>query len=904
MPALFSVIIPTYNVARYLPAFLASLEAQTVRRSDVEYLFVDDGSPDDSAEIIQRWIDATGANARVISQDNGGLSSARNRGLAEANGTWVTFCDPDDVLSSNYLSIMAEFVRTKRARKVHLVAGNIQILDDATGELRNDHPLRVKFAAGDQVVNLLRHPQHFHLQAASAFYRLAIIRSLGLQFDSAIKPNFEDAFFTTLYLAAQPTPWVALMASAVYQYRRRDDGSSLVQLSWVKPEKFTVLPRVGYLRLLQSVHQELGHVPQWVQNLVLYDLFFYFRQDARIHSATANLPTEQSEAFHATLVEIAKYLDAESIIGFHVIPTSFEIRMAVLLGAKGEWQAPIELTVNRIDADRQIAQIRYYYAGEPPVEQFKARGYVVRPIHEKRRAVRFLGKTMMYERIVWLPATGTLAVSLDRRPMPIRAGRASDPTYSLRPTPMWRSLARRPAPPLDPPEAAVSSSSRNTPASSRLRHTLRQAGAGALRAARSLRPRLPDRRALTDRLVVRTAWSKYGTKRFGGAWLLMDRDIQAGDNAEHLYRYLMRQQPQVNAYFVISRQSPDWSRLQAEGFRLLDHGSRWHTMALLRAEHLVSSQVDHYVVAPLDRTRFGRTRFRFTFLQHGVTKDDLSRWINGKPISRLITATRDEYESFVGDDTPYTFTTKEVALTGFPRHDRLRERDAATAGQQRLVLIMPTWRRELLGETIGKSNDRHLLDDFWQSEYAQQWMAVLTSDKLREAATQAGWRIAFMPHPNMQRYLDTADLPAHIEVHRYGASDVQDIIARGAVMVTDYSSNAFEAAYLGRAVVYFQFDQDTFWNGGHAYRKGTWSYEHDGFGPVLTEADRVIDAVVSAIADDGVPAAPFAERIEAAFPFRDGECCRRTYESIVRIKTPITYDEAYLRVDRDLTQSS
>ena len=69
--------------------------------------------------------------------------------------------------------------------------------------------------------------------------------------------------------------------------------------------------------------------------------------------------------------------------------------------------------------------------------------------------------------------------------------------------------------------------------------------------------------------------------------------------------------------------------------------------------------------------------------------------------------------------------------------------------------------------------------------------------------------------------------------------------------VTDYSSQAFEAAYLERAVVYYQFDQADFFGGTHVYRKGTWDYDTDGFGPVALDLAAAIAAVDATVTRGG-----------------------------------------------------
>ncbi len=230
-------------------------------------------------------------------------------------------------------------------------------------------------------------------------------------------------------------------------------------------------------------------------------------------------------------------------------------------------------------------------------------------------------------------------------------------------------------------------------------------------------------------------------KKFRNAWTLIDRDTEAHDNAEHLYRYLQREHPEINAWFVLRGDSADWPRLQADGFRMVPFGSAEHVLLLLNTEHLISSQVDHYIVRPLDGARFGRKSWRFTFLQHGVTKDDLSRWINGKPISRLITSTRDEHESIRGDHTPYIFTDKEVRLTGMPRHDRLL-RLGQRVEEPEFITIMPTWRRYLMDEAVA-GNERRLKAPLTETTFGTAWFGLIGAEKLAAIARRADLKVVW-----------------------------------------------------------------------------------------------------------------------------------------------------------------
>jgi CDP-glycerol glycerophosphotransferase (TagB/SpsB family) len=280
-----------------------------------------------------------------------------------------------------------------------------------------------------------------------------------------------------------------------------------------------------------------------------------------------------------------------------------------------------------------------------------------------------------------------------------------------------------------------------------------------------------------------------------------------------------------------------------------------------------------------------------------VTKDDLSNWINSKPIELMITVTPQEQAGIAGDYTPYVFTSKEVRLTGFPRHDRLLELRSSIPFSSRTILVMPTWRRELLDFSVGEGSAHPIRPDFWQTSFALSWKGFLESAALLAASQASGWKIVFVPHPLMQDCLLDSPLPSYIETRRFNDIDIQEAIAGAAVIVTDYSSNAFEAAYLQCPVVYFQFDRDAFFGGTHSYTKGSWSYEDDGFGPVVTTVDDAVSEVADVVARGGAPVAQYAKRMDTTFPFRDGKCCERTYQAIRDITRPLTYDELYKKLE-------
>ena len=90
-----SVIIPVYNVDKYLDECLDSVENQTLK--DLEIICVDDGSTDNSAEILKNHRDKDN-RIKIITKQNGGVSDARNVGIDASTGEYIAFLDSDDVI--------------------------------------------------------------------------------------------------------------------------------------------------------------------------------------------------------------------------------------------------------------------------------------------------------------------------------------------------------------------------------------------------------------------------------------------------------------------------------------------------------------------------------------------------------------------------------------------------------------------------------------------------------------------------------------------------------------------------------------------------------------------------------------------------------------------------------------
>lgn len=104
----FSVIIPLYNKASYIPRALESVFAQTFK--DFELVVVDDGSSDDSFSIAKDMIERSPVEHQLIHQDNAGVSLARNNGVAASHGDYICFLDADDWWEPTFLEEMSNLI--------------------------------------------------------------------------------------------------------------------------------------------------------------------------------------------------------------------------------------------------------------------------------------------------------------------------------------------------------------------------------------------------------------------------------------------------------------------------------------------------------------------------------------------------------------------------------------------------------------------------------------------------------------------------------------------------------------------------------------------------------------------------------------------------------------------------
>lgn len=230
MPQL-SVIIPVYNAARFLDDCLSSVCSQTFQ--DIEILCVDDGSCDDSREILSKWAAGDG-RVHVFSQSNQGLSAARNTGLHQATGEYVAFVDADDRIARDMYAEMME-----KAMHRHLDVIGCSFLTVPGGHY-SLFPLKTEEVLDFK--SLIATSDHIESSNDLCFvwrylFRRTILENNQICFLGKLRMA-EDMVFVTEAMAASRR--ILLLQEAYYFYRT-DNSASLMKTTH-DPVRLVAIP--------------------------------------------------------------------------------------------------------------------------------------------------------------------------------------------------------------------------------------------------------------------------------------------------------------------------------------------------------------------------------------------------------------------------------------------------------------------------------------------------------------------------------------------------------------------------------------------------------------------------------------------------------------------------------------
>lgn len=213
MNPLISIVVPVYNVSKYLRKCLDSILAQAY--TNWECILVDDGSTDDSGQICEDF-NKIDRRFRVLHKSNQGVSAARNTGIKESTGEWLYFCDADDEMLSDGLRTLVHL--TNHGEDI-VFGGYVECNEEGNPIASPRISVQMKLTKDETIIELYQ-PSYSHYEGYlwCKLFKTEVIKKNDLFFKEDIYFN-EDRLFIMEYLLHAKDP-IIYTSTPVYRYYR------------------------------------------------------------------------------------------------------------------------------------------------------------------------------------------------------------------------------------------------------------------------------------------------------------------------------------------------------------------------------------------------------------------------------------------------------------------------------------------------------------------------------------------------------------------------------------------------------------------------------------------------------------------------------------------------------------
>ena len=175
-----------------------------------------------------------------------------------------------------------------------------------------------------------------------------------------------------------------------------------------------------------------------------------------------------------------------------------------------------------------------------------------------------------------------------------------------------------------------------------------------------------------------------------------------------------------------------------------------------------------------------------------------------------------------------------------------------------------------------------LVFDFEQSNYYHFYNTLLNDNELIKMACELGYKIQFMPHPvfspHIHRFNKNPDITFLDAKKSY-----RELYSESALILTDYSSAVFDFAYLGKPIIYAQFDREELSKKGTTYSLDVSFYDNNAFGEICFDYESTREALIDYMKNDCKLKPEYKKRIDEFFAYRDKSNCERIVKKLKNI---------------------
>lgn len=883
----FSVVMACYNAENYLDETINSLLGQSFSfGSNIQLILVDDGSEDKTGEICQKYQNQYPDNIIYLHQENQGQGAARNLGLKYVKGKYINFLDSDDKFSGNTFYSVYEFFE-KHYDEVDFVSVPIFFFDKAVGQ----HPLNYKFEE-DKIIDLNKNWDYPQLSSSSAFFKKELFDNYSFKTDFV---NSEDSLMINKMLIDKPI--YGVVKDAIYWYRKRTNDASTIDSSTSKKDFYIDRLKRYFKELINYSKEKYGNVAKFIQYLIVYDLQWMFI----VEDVSEILTTEEIKETYIHIQDILSEIEDEVIlslrddklnISYHMLATKYatinvnlnkEVKYENIHSNYNNKIAGVyceNTLIDKLDKHRlwlDIIEIKgntLYISGflmsffddeDVKIEIAKnGKIYPTTTVYYHNNSKKFLNCSLEsqfnFDCEIPLENKENSKVEIYARFI----GENSDETSKWKLPIGFADYARM-------SELSNYSICRNyfLKFNDNNFYISRYNYFKMLKSEIPILLRVLKRKEsyytsiLFFRFVYLLLYPFYRKKRI---WLFMDRQENADDNAEHLYKYAVTQKDNIKKYFTVSDEFGDFTRLSNLP-NVLEFYSIKQRLVYLFAEKIISSHPDENILNPFMgknvKSYSGLINSDKIFLQHGVTKDNVSSWLHksDKNLKLITTVSDAERKSFL--DPGYNYDENIIQTLGFPRFDNLKTNEKT----KRQILIAPSWRTDLHNMTI-----KYIMD----SNYFKTINSLINNKTLISIAEKYDYKIIFKPHPMVYGYVDLFETNEYVTIDE--KTTYQELFKDSDLLITDYSSIAFDFSYMKKPIIYYQHDDD------YNFKEGYFKYKTMGFGDVITDENILIGKIEEYLKSDCKMEEIYAKRVNSFYKYNDKNNCKRVYDATLNLK--------------------
>lgn len=348
-------------------------------------------------------------------------------------------------------------------------------------------------------------------------------------------------------------------------------------------------------------------------------------------------------------------------------------------------------------------------------------------------------------------------------------------------------------------------------------------------------------------------------------WLVGENlGLSYQDNGLAFYESAIKKRIDEKVYFI-TRNREDLADRQDISENVLAYDSFKHMVKYWQSEKLIVSHGDRDVI-PSILHYTNKNKRSIYYLQHGIVAMKRLGYhpnsYNGK-LKKMTVSSSKEANYF---KKYMSFTDGKIMNTGLIRYDKLENRSESM--NKKIIFIMPTWREWLV------NGNREFSDSLYYTEYRR----LLTDKSLNDYLVKKNMEIKFLPHIEMRQQFSadfTTEL-SNITMVNTDEVSIQEMIKNSSLLITDYSSVAFDFSYLYKPVLFFQFDLNEYLS----YRGSYINMNRELFGPLSKEYSDLKKEIIKQIDNNFVIDQKYQNKAELFFDHHDKNNFDRAYNTI------------------------